>query len=256
MGTSRTFDVGGDAAARSPLAAVMKEFLAGGGKVLDSSPMYGRAEQVTGDLLRGAGAAGKVFVATKVWTEGRDAGVKQMRESLERLGVTRMDLMQVHNLKDWRTQLATLREWKAEGKIRNVGITTSIASQYGDFEAVMRGEKLDFVQLNYSIGEREAEKVLLPLARDRGIATLVNRPFMRGELFRRLAGRPLPGWASEIGCASWGQVLLKWILGHPAVTCVIPASAKAANMRDNMLAGFGALPDAVLRERIAAEVMG
>jgi diketogulonate reductase-like aldo/keto reductase len=254
MGTSRTFDVGEDPAARVPLAGVLAELLAGGGKVIDSSPMYGRAEQVTGDLLREAKAVTKVFTATKVWTDGRDAGIAQMNQSFARMGVERMDLMQVHNLKDWRTHLATLREWKAAGKIRYIGITTSFAGQYAEFEAVMRAEKLDFVQLNYSVGERESEKVLLPLARERGIATLINRPFMRAELFRRVAGKPLPGWAAEIGCASWGQVFLKWIIGHPAVTCVIPASAKAANMRDNMGAGVGALPDEALRERIAAEV--
>lgn len=256
MGTSRTFDVGDDATARAPLAAVVKEFFDGGGKLIDSSPMYGRAEQVTGDLLRDLKATDKAFIATKVWIEGRDAGVAQMNQSFQRLGARRIDLMQVHNLKDWRTQLATLREWQAAGKIRYIGITTSVASQYADFEAVMRAEKLDFVQLNYSVGEREAEQALLPLARDRGIATLINRPFMRGELFRRLAGQPLPAWAADISCTSWGQVLLKWILGHPATTCVIPASAKAANMRDNMQAGFGTLPDDALRKKIAAAVLG
>lgn len=256
MGTSRTFDVGNEAAERTPLAAVMKEFLDGGGKLIDSSPMYGRAEQVTGDLLRKAGAAVRAFIATKVWTEGREAGIAQMRQSMERLGVARIDLMQVHNLRDWRTQLPTLREWQAEGKIRYIGITTSTANQYAAIEEVMRTERLDFVQLNYSVGEQESGSVLLPLARDRGMATLINRPFMRSELFRRVAGKPLPGWAAEIGCASWAQVFLKWILGNPTVTCIIPASAKAANMRDNMLAGFGALPDAALRAKIAAEVLG
>lgn len=256
MGTSRTFDVGEDAASRAPLAGVVDEFLAGGGRLIDSSPMYGRAEQVTGDLLREARATERVFAATKVWTEGREAGIAQMQESLRRLGVARMDLMQVHNLKDWRTHLATLREWKAAGKIRYVGITTSFAGQYAEFEAVMRAEALDFVQLNYSIGERESEKVLLPLARDRGMAVLVNRPFMRSDLFGRVKGRALPAWAADIGCASWAQVFLKWIIAHPAVTCVIPASAKAANMKDNMQAGFGALPDGPMRDRIAAAVAG
>lgn len=256
MGTSRTFDVGDDATARTPLAAVVQAFLDGGGKLIDSSPMYGRAEQVTGDLLRDLDATGKAFVATKVWTEGREAGIAQMNQSLQRLGVRRIDLMQVHNLKDWRTQLATLRDWKAEGRIRYVGVTTSTSAQYAAIEEVMRAERLDFVQLNYSVGEQESAKTLLPLAREKGIATLINRPFMRGELFRRLAGKPLPDWAADIGCASWGQILLKWILGHPAATCVIPASAKAANMRDNMQAGFGALPDAALREKIATAVLG
>jgi diketogulonate reductase-like aldo/keto reductase len=256
MGTSRTFDVAEDAATRAPLAAVLGELLGGGGTVIDSSPMYGRAEQVTGDLLREANAGGNIFAATKVWTEGREAGIAQMNQSFERLGVKRMDLMQVHNLKDWRTHLATLREWQAAGKIRYIGITTSFVNQYADFEAVMRAESLDFVQLNYSIGERNSDKVLLPLARERGMATLINRPFMKGELFRRVAGKALPGWAADIGCASWGQVFLKFILGHPAVTCIIPASAKAANMRDNMAAGFGELPDEALRQRMIADVVG
>lgn len=256
MGTSGTFDVGEDAAARAPLAAVLAELIAGGGTVIDSSPMYGRAEQVTGDLLRQMKPTPKVFAATKVWTTGRDAGIAQMNQSFERMGVTRMDLMQVHNLQDWRTHLRTLREWKAAGRIRYLGITTSRSAQYADMEAVMRAEALDFVQLNYSIGERDAEKVLLPLARDKGIATLINRPFMKAKLFERVAGRPLPGWAADIGCASWGQVFLKFILGHPAVTCVIPASTKAANMKDDMAAGFGNLPDEALRQRIVTEVMG
>ncbi len=252
MGTSRTFDVATDA--RAPLAGVIDGFLAGGGRLIDSSPMYGKAEAVTGGLLRDARATSRTFLATKVWTDGREAGIAQMNRSFELLGVERMDLMQVHNLKDWRNHLPLLREWRAAGRIRYLGITTSFAPQYAEFEAVMRAEPLDFVQLNYSLGEREAEKTLLPLARERGCAVLVNRPFMRAELFRRIAGKPLPGWADDIGCNSWGQVFLKWIIAHPAVTCVIPASAKAANMRDNMLAGLGELPDQALRERIAAEL--
>jgi len=256
MGTSRTFDVADDAASRAPLAAVMAEFLRGGGRLIDSSPMYGRAEQVTGDLLKAGGSTGRVFLATKVWTDGRETGIAQMEESLRRLGVPRLDLMQVHNLRDWRTHLATLREWKAAGRIRYIGITTSTSTQYADFEAVMRAEQLDFVQLNYSLGEPESGRVLLPLARDRGMAVLANRPYMRGELFRRVAGSPLPAWAADIGCTSWGQVFLKWIIANPAVTCVIPASARADNMADNMQAGFGELPDAALRERIASAVAG
>jgi diketogulonate reductase-like aldo/keto reductase len=252
MGTSRTFDVAPESRAR--LTGVLAAFLAGGGRLIDCSPMYGKAEAVTGALLGDATAHGKVFLATKVWTDGRDAGIAQMNQSFGRLGVKRMDLMQIHNLKDWRTHLPVLREWKAAGRIRYTGITTSFMPQYAEFEAVMREEAFDFVQLNYSIGEREAEKVLLPLAAERGMAVLVNRPFMRAELFKRVAGKPLPGWAAEIGCSSWGQVFLKWIAAHPAVTCIIPASAKAANMADNMQAGFGVLPDAALRERIAAEV--
>lgn len=251
MGTSRTFDVGADAAGRARLAEVLAAFFAGGGTLIDSSPMYGSAETVVGDLLRAAPPK-QWFAATKVWSDGREAGIAQMNDSLRKMNVSRMDLMQVHNLRDWRTQLATLREWKAAGRIRYIGITTSTSRQYEEFAAVMRSETLDFVQLNYSAGEREAEQVLLPLARDRGIATLINRPFMKSELFRRVAGRPLPDWAKDIDCDSWGQLFLKWILGHPAVTCIIPASSKAANMADNLRAGFGTLPDEPLRKRILA----
>jgi diketogulonate reductase-like aldo/keto reductase len=256
MGSSRTFDVGEDAAARAPLAAVLAELVAGGGTVIDSSPMYGRSEQVIGDLLRAMKPKPKIFVATKVWTTGRDAGIAQMNQSFERMGVKTMDLMQVHNLQDWKTHLPVLREWKAAGKILYIGLTTSVAGQHADMEAIMRAEPLDFVQFNYSIGEREAEKVLLPLARDKGIATMINRPFMRAALFSRVAGKPLPGWAADIECTSWAQVFLKFILGHPAVTCIIPASAKASNMKDDMAAGYGKLPDEAMRERIAAEVLG
>ncbi len=252
MGTSRTFDVGGDAGAREGLAQVLRAFFAGGGTLIDSSPMYGTAELVTGDLL-GAIRPEAMFLATKVWTDGEEAGAAQVEESANRLGVARLDLEQVHNLRDWRTHLRTLRSLKAEGRLRYVGITTSRAAQYADFEAVMRSDALDFVQLNYSVGEREAERVLLPLARDRGMAVLVNRPFMRGALFRRVAGRPIPAWAAEIDCASWAQLLLKFVVSSPAVTCVIPATADVGHMRDNMQAGFGRLPDAGMRERIAAE---
>jgi aryl-alcohol dehydrogenase-like predicted oxidoreductase len=172
------------------------------------------------------------------------------------MGVGKIDLMQIHNLRDWRTQLATLRDWQQAGKIRYIGITTSTARQYAEFAAVMKAEKLDFIQINYSIGEREAEQELLPMAAARGMATLINRPFMRSELFKRVAGKPLPGWAGDIDCDSWGQVFLKWIVAHPAVTCAIPATASADNMRDNMRAGFGRLPDEALRRRIAEAVTG
>lgn len=253
MGTSRTFDVGADAASRSRLLVVLRAFFSGGGALIDSSPMYGSAEAVLGELLRAAPPP-RLFAATKVWCDGREAGIEQMNASLRKMNLSRIDLMQVHNLRDWRTHLATLREWKAAGKIRYLGITTSTAGQYEEFAAVMRSETLDFVQFNYSPGERQAEQVLLPLARERGIATLINRPFMRGELFRRVAGRPLPDWAKEIDCATWGQVFLKWILAHPATTCIIPASSKATNTADNMRAGFGALPDEALRRRLLAEL--
>lgn len=251
LGTSRTFDVAMEPAALRPLAEVVRALFDGGGTLIDSSPMYGRAEAVTGRLLQDLGQP-RVFAATKVWADGKDAGVRQMEESLGLLGVPRMDLMQVHNLRDWRTHLATLREWKESGRIRYIGITTSRKEQYEEFAAVMRAEPLDFVQLNYSIGEREAEQVLLPLARDRGMATLINRPYMRGELFNRVRGKPLPAWAAEFDCTSWGQFFMKFIVAHPAVTCVIPATTSVRNLRDNLAGGTGRLPDEALRQRMSA----
>ena len=251
LGTSRTFDVTSTPEARGPLVEVVRTLLAGGGTVIDSSPMYGRAEAVTGELL---GALGRppVFTATKVWADGREAGIRQMEQSLALLGVARIDLMQVHNLRDWRTHLATLRDWREAGRIRYLGITTSRKEQYEEFAAVMRAEPLDFVQLNYSLGEREAEQVLLPLAQERGMAVLVNRPYMRGELFGRVRGRPLPGWAAEFDCTSWGQFFMKFIVAHPAVTAVIPATTSVKNLRDNLAGGTGRLPDEPLRRRMAA----
>ncbi|MBL8200154.1 MAG: aldo/keto reductase [Chromatiales bacterium] len=253
MGTSRTFDVAAEPAALRPLAEVVRALFDGGATLIDSSPMYGRAEAVTGRLLSDLGNPG-VFAATKVWADGREAGIRQMEESFRLLGVPRMDLMQVHNLRDWRTHLATLREWKESGRIRYVGITTSRKDQYGEFAAVMRAEPLDFVQLNYSLGEREAEQVLLPLARDRGMAVLVNRPYMRGELFSRVRGKALPAWASELDCTTWGQLFMKFILAHPAVTCVIPATTSVRNMQDNLAGGSGQLPDEALRQRMIAAI--
>lgn len=251
LGTSRTFDVAEEPATLRPLAEVVRTLFDGGGTLIDSSPMYGKAEAVTGRLLRDLGQP-RAFAATKVWADGREAGFRQMEESLRLLGVPRMDLMQVHNLRDWRTHLATLREWKESGRIRYIGITTSRKGQYEEFAAVMRAERLDFVQLNYSLGEREAEQVLLPLARDRGMAVLVNRPYMRAELFSRVRGKALPAWAAEFDCTSWGQFFMKFIVAHPAVTCVIPATTSVANMRDNLAGGTGRLPDEALRQRMVA----
>lgn len=251
MGTSRTFDVGPDPALRAPLADVVRTLFDGGGTLIDSSPMYGKAEAVTGELLQAQPAArARLFAATKVWTDGQEEGIRQMEESFRLMGVTKMDLMQVHNLRDWRTHLQTLRAWQEQGRIRYLGITTSNVRQYDDFAAVMRAEPWDFVQLNYSLGEREAEDVLLPLARDRGMATLINRPYMRGELFGRVRGRALPPWAAEFDCTSWGQYFMKFIVSHPAVTCVIPATTSAKNMADNVAGGTGRLPDAATRQRM------
>jgi diketogulonate reductase-like aldo/keto reductase len=252
LGTWQTFDVGGSAKDREPLRDVLRRFVALGGRVIDSSPMYGRAEAVGGDLAAELKIVDTLFIATKVWTSGRDAGVAQMEESLRRLRKPRLDLIQVHNLVDWRTHLATLRRWKEAGRIRHLGVTHYTASAYDELERVLRAETLDFVQVNYSLAEPDAERRILPLARDRGLAVLVNRPFAEGALFRQVRGRELPAWAADLGCASWAQLFLKWIVGHPAVTCVIPATSKPEHLEDNMKAGLGLLPDAAARDRIAA----
>lgn len=251
-GTWQTFDVGATKEERAPLLDVLRVLFAAGGSVIDSSPMYGRSEQVVGDLLTELQAQDKAFVATKVWTTGREDGVQQMRRSMQLLQDDRIELMQIHNLLDWRTHLKTLRAWKAEGRIRYLGITHYTTSAYDDLEAIMRTEKLDFVQLNYSLDDRAAEKRLLPLAADRGIAMLVNQPFGGGGLLRRLANVPLPSWAGEIECESWAQILLKYIVGHPAVTCAIPGTSRPAHMTDNCRAGMGILPDEAMRKRMVA----
>ena len=254
LGTWRTFDVGTAPADRAPLEEVLQRFVALGGRVVDSSPMYGAAESVLGDLGAALGLTDRLFLATKVWTSGREAGTAQMEQSLRRLRTARLDLLQVHNLLDWRTHLGTLRAWKQAGRIRYLGVTHYTASAYDELERVLRSEPLDFVQVNYSLGEREAERRILPLARERGIAVLVNRPVSEGGLFRRVRGQALPAWAPEAGCTSWAQIFLKWILAHPAVTCVIPATSRPRHLVDNMTAGTGIMPDAAMRDRMAALV--
>jgi len=254
LGTWRTFDVGASATERAPLEEVLRSFVELGGRVVDSSPMYGAAESVVGDLAAGLTIGDRLFLATKVWTSGRDAGVRQMEQSLRRLRARKLDLMQIHNLLDWRTHLATLREWKASGRVRYVGVTHYTSSAYDELERVLRSETLDFVQVNYSLGERDAERRILPLARDRGVAVLANRPFAEGGLFQRVRGQALPPWAAELDCESWAQLFLKWILAHPAVTCVIPATSRPQHLADNMKAGTGPLPDAATRDRMAALV--
>jgi diketogulonate reductase-like aldo/keto reductase len=251
-GTWRVFDVGPGPEERAPLAEVLRILFEAGGSVIDSSPMYGPAEAVAGDLLEASNARAKAFIATKVWTSGRDAGIAQMQQSLSRFRTRHIELMQVHNLLDWRTQLATLRAWKREGRIRYLGVTHYTPGAYDELEAVMRSETLDFVQLNYAMNDRAAEKTLLPLAAERGISVLVNQPFGGGGLLRSLLNKPLPAWAGEIGCQSWAQILLKFVLGHPAVTCVIPGTGKPEHMRDNVQAGLGAIPDEKTRQRMAA----
>ena len=253
LGTWQAFDMA-EADDRAPQREVLRRFVELGGRVVDSSPMYGAAEGAVGDLAAELGVRDSLWIATKVWTTGRAAGLAQMERSLRLLRGKRLDLLQVHNLVDWQTHLATLRDWKDAGQIRYLGITHYSASGHDALERVMRSEPLDFVQLNYSVAEREAERRLLPLARDRGIAVLVNRPLAQGTLLSRLRSRRLPSWAAEIDCISWAQLLLKWIVAHPAVTCVIPATSDVAHLEDNMAAGVGRLPDAATRERIAAAV--
>jgi aryl-alcohol dehydrogenase-like predicted oxidoreductase len=253
LGTWQTFDVGGSDEERAPLAEVLRLFLAGGGRVVDSSPMYGRAEGVTGDLLVGATPAPGPFLATKVWTTGRSQGEAQMRESARRLRTQRIDLMQVHNLLDWETHLPVLRSWKEQGRIGHLGVTHYAPSAFPLLERMLATERLDFVQLPYSIGSRDAEKRLLPAAAASGTAVLVMRPFEEGALFSAVRGKPLPGWAAEIGATTWAQAFLKFVVSHPAVTCAIPATRRADHLLDNLASGSGAMPDERMRRRMAAD---
>ena len=252
LGTWQAFDVPRGGPERAAAQETLRALVELGGTVVDSSPMYGAAEEAVGALAAELGLAGKLFVATKVWTSGRDAGVRQMEASFAKLGVARLDLMQVHNLVDTDTHLATLAGWKREGRVRYLGITHYTASGHAGLEAAIRAHRPDFVQLNYSLAEREAERRLLPLAAAEGVAVLVNRPLGQGRMFARVKGKPLPGWASEIDCASWAQAFLKFILGHPAVTCVIPGTRDARHLADNLGAARGRLPDPALRARMAA----
>jgi len=250
LGTSRTFDVGTAETERAALRDVLRLFVEHGGRVVDTSPMYGNAERVVGELAGELGLHDKLFLATKVWTSGEQAGVEQMRASMDRLQARRLDLMQVHNLVDTDTHLRTLAEWKQQGLVRYVGITHYRSDAFDDLAAVIRSHPLDFVQLNYSLEEPEAEQALLPLAADRGVAVIVNRPFARGDLFRRLRGREVPPWAAELDIDTWAQFLLKFVVGHLAVTCAIPATSKPKHLVDNMQAGYGALPDEPTRRRM------
>ncbi len=250
LGTSQTFEVAESAREREPLREVLEAFFAAGGRVIDTSPMYSTAEAVLGDLLTPAMHA-RAFLATKVWTRGARAGVEQMRHSERLLRARPLDLIQVHNLLDLDTQLATLREWKAAGRVRYVGVTHYTVSGLAGLERVVSREQLDFVQLNYSPVTRAAERRLLPLAAERGVAVLVNRPFEDGELFAKVRGRALPAFAVDVDAVSWGQLILKFITSHPAVTCIIPATASVTHLKDNLAGGVGRLPDQRQREEIA-----
>jgi len=250
LGTWQTFDVGDSPGERAAVVEVLRGFFGAGGRVIDSSPMYGRAEEVTGDGVAALGGAPAPFLATKVWTSGRERGISEMDRSLRRLRTKKLDLMQVHNLLDWKTHLPVLREWKAAGKIRYLGVTHYAHSAFDELERVMKSEKLDFVQLPYNLADREAERRLLPVAADTGTAVLVMRPFQEGELFQRFRGVALPPWAAECDATSWAQMFLKFILGHPAVTCPLPATSKPKHLLDNVQAGVGRLPDAALRAKM------
>jgi diketogulonate reductase-like aldo/keto reductase len=251
IGTWQTFDVRPDPVERAPLREVLKAFAKAGGRVVDSSPMYGAAEAVVGDLTSELGLRERLFMATKVWTRGRDQGIRQMEQSFRRLRVQRMDLMQVHNLMDVAVHTPTLKEMKAKERIRYTGITHYTASAYAEVERRLKTGQYDFLQINYSLGEREAGERLLPLAREMKVAVIANRPFQEGALFGHVKGKPLPPWAAELDIQSWAQYFLKWIVSHPAVTCAIPGTARPQHIRDNVAAGFGALPDASARKRMA-----
>ncbi|HTV44466.1 MAG TPA: aldo/keto reductase [Stellaceae bacterium] len=253
LGTWPVFDVGSAEPQRQPLRMVIRRLLDAGGRMIDSSPMYGRAEAVAGDLLADLDARPRAFVATKVWTSGRDAGIAQMQRSAGLLRTRTIDLMQIHNLVDWRTHLATLRQMKEEGSVRYIGITHYTDRALPDLAQILNGEPgIDFVQCGYSLAARAAERELLPLAASRGVAVIVNQPLGQGRLPRRLRGTPLPDWAREFDCTSWAQWLLKYVLAEPAVTCVIPATRDPGHMADNLAAGFGRLPDGALRQRMRA----
>jgi diketogulonate reductase-like aldo/keto reductase len=258
LGTWQTFDVHAAATReRAALLEVLSRFFAAGGRVIDSSPMYGEAEATVGSLLEAmrrkhqATRRVKPFLATKVWTRGREQGKEQMTASSRKLGTRRIDLMQVHNLVDWKTHLATLRAWKEQGMVRYIGVTHHATSAFDELEAIIKREKIDFVQLPYSISMRKAEERLLPAAGDHGVAVLVMRPFGGGSLFQRVRGKKLPPWASEIDCTSWAQFFLKFLLGHGHVTCPIPATRNPEHLSDNMRAGLGRLPDEAQRARMA-----
>src|SRR6476619_1383124 len=250
LGTWRAFDVDLSADIRRQLADVLSLFVKLGGRVIDSSPMYGRAEAVIGDLTSAPGIREKVFLATKVWTRGKESGIKSIERSMALLRTKRIDLMQVHNLLDVQTHLTTLRQWKEQGRIRYLGVTHYNSSALPEIEKILRTEKLDFLQINYSLMEREAEQRVLPLAQQRGVAVMVNRPFGAGDLFDKVRSRPLPDWAVDFECHSWAQFFLKWIVAHPAITCAIPATGKPQHLEDNMQAGYGRLPDENTRRRM------
>ncbi|KPK20272.1 MAG: aldo/keto reductase [Betaproteobacteria bacterium SG8_41] len=251
LGTWQTFDVAPGSPQLAELKQVLQLLVELGGSVVDSSPMYGEAERVVGELSAEAGLRDQLFFATKVWTSGRNAGIRQMEESFQLMRTERMDLMQVHNLVDVATHTKTLKEWKAAGRIRYMGITHYHSGAFAELERLVRTREYDFVQFNYSIDDRAAESRLLPACADSGTAVLINRPFSQADLFGRVRGKALPAWAADFDCQSWAQFFLKFLLGHPAVTCVIPGTRRVKHLRDNLQAGMGRLPDTSMRRRMA-----
>ena len=250
FGTWQTFDVGTGPAERAQRRQVLEALFDAGGKVIDSSPMYGRAEAVVGDLLADMKARDKAFLATKVWTSGEKAGLAQMQSSADKFYTKTIDLMQIHNLVDWRTHMKSLRAGKESGRYRTIGITHYTVPALDELATILEREPFDFVQMGYSLNTRAAEKRLLPVAAARGVAVIVNQPFDSGSMFARAKGKPLPTWAAEIGCTSWAQIMLKYLLGHPAVTCVIPGTASPGHARDNIASGLAPLPDEAMRRRM------
>jgi diketogulonate reductase-like aldo/keto reductase len=250
LGTWRVFDVSSSSADRAPLEEVLRAFVQSGASVVDSSPMYGRAEEVIGDLATKLGIQSSLFLATKVWTTGEREGIESMERSFQRFQTKRIDLMQVHNLIDAKTHLATMREWKTAGRFRYIGVTHYESGAFPAIEKILKEEKFDFLQINYSLMEREAEDRILPLAKDRGVAVIANRPFGGGDLFERARTQKLPDWAAEFDCKSWAQFFLKWIVGNPVITCAIPATGNVKHLNDNLLGGVGRLPDVKMRQRM------
>ncbi|GAB3255076.1 aldo/keto reductase [Larkinella harenae] len=255
LGTWQTFDAA-SAAEQEPLMQVLKTVQQAGGKLIDSSPMYGRSEEVVGNLTAQSGFQNQFFYATKVWTRGREAGIQQMEDSMRKMKRQTMDLMQIHNLLDWKTHLETLKAWKTAGKIRYIGITHYTDSMHDELIEIFTRYPIDFVQFNYSILSRNAEKKLLPAARDKGVATIINQPFAEGRLFSLVKGKPLPDWAKEYEIHSWAQFFLKFLIAHPAVTCVIPGTSNPRHAADNLQAGHGQQPDTALREKMAGLIRG
>ena len=251
LGTYGAFEAGVSEAERAPLREVMRRLVDGGGRAVDISPMYGRAEGVVGELQAELDLRTQLFLATKVWTRGREAGVRQMETSFRLLRTERIDLMQVHNLVDVETHTQTLQAWKQQGRLRYIGVTHYHEGAHAELAALLRTGRYDFVQLNYSIGERAAERTVLPVAQEAGVAVIANRPFAQAGLFSRVRGEPLPQWAGELDCNTWAELFLKYVVSHPAVTCTIPATRSPEHMASNLRAGAGRMPDARQRLRMA-----